>query len=95
MLGIIATLKAKPGSESEFESIMGELAAAVRANEPDCTFYALHKGEEEGVYVMLEQYTSEAAFAAHRETTHFKEIGGKLGGVLGGAPSIQILQGVD
>ena len=95
MIGVIATLKVQDGKQAGFEDLMKELAAQVRANEPDCTFYQLHKTDDPTSYIMLEQYTSEAALGAHRDTPHFKELGGRLGEFLGGAPDIQILPAVE
>lgn len=95
MIGVIATLKVQDGKQTGFEGLMRELAAQVRANEPECTFYQLHKTDDPTSYIMLEQYSSEAALQAHRVTPHFKELGGRLGEFLGGAPDIQILPAVE
>ena len=45
MLGVVATIKVKPGMEKEFETVAKELVAKVNANEPGCKLYALHKNE--------------------------------------------------
>lgn len=94
MIGVIATLKIQDGKQAGFEALMKELTAAVRANEPACTFYQLHKTDDPTVYVMLEQYGSKADLATHRETPHFKTLGGRLGEFLAGAPGIQIMSAV-
>ena len=49
MLGIVATLRVKPGMEKEFEAVATELVAKVRANEPGCALYALHRRGLAGV----------------------------------------------
>jgi quinol monooxygenase YgiN len=36
MLGVVATLKVKPGMEQQFESVAKELVAKVNASEPGC-----------------------------------------------------------
>ena len=95
MIGVIATLKIKDGKQEGFEALMKELAAAVRANEPACTLYQLHTTDDATTYVMLEQYGSGADLEAHRVTPHFKELGGRLGEFLAGAPDIQILPAVE
>ena len=94
MIGVIATLKIQDGKQAGFEALMKELTAAVRANEPACTFYQLHKTDDPTTYVMLEQYKSQGDLATHRETPHFKTLGGKLGEFLAAAPGIQILPAV-
>ena len=94
MLGVIATLTIKPGTNKEFEETMGKLAAAVRANEPGNKLYALHKTGDVNVYVMLERYDDQAALDAHRAAPHFKELGRKLGDYLAGRPQVQVMQEV-
>lgn len=95
MIGVIATLKVQDGKQQGFEALMKELTAAVRAKEPACTLYQLHKTEDPTTYVMLEQYQSQDDLAKHRETPHFKTLGGKLGEFLAAAPGIQILPAVE
>ncbi|HBD13117.1 MAG TPA: antibiotic biosynthesis monooxygenase [Porticoccaceae bacterium] len=95
MIGVIATLKIQDGKQAGFEALMKELTAAVRANEPACTLYQLHKTDESTTYVMLEQYGSPADLEAHRVTPHFKELGGKLGEFLAGAPEVQVMPAVE
>lgn len=94
MIGVIATLTIKDGTQEGFEALMKELTAAVRANEPACTLYQLHKTDDPTVYIMLEQYGSGADLEAHRVTPHFKKLGGRLGEFLAGAPGIQVLPAV-
>ena len=94
MLGIIATLTIKPGTNKEFEETMGKLAAAVRAGEPGNKLYALHRTDDENVYVMLERYDDQAALDAHRAAPHFKELGRKLGDYLAARPQVQVMQEV-
>jgi quinol monooxygenase YgiN len=38
------------------------------------SFTAYRQLDEPRTYVLLERYTSREAFAAHRETDHFKEL---------------------
>ena len=95
MIGVIATLTIQDGKQEGFEALMKELTAAVRANEPACTLYQLHKTDDPTVYIMLEQYGSGADLEAHRVTPHFKQLGGRLGEFLAGAPGIQVLPAVE
>ncbi len=95
MLGVIATLTIQGGKQEGFEALMRDLAAQVKAKEPDCTFYELNKTDDATVYVMMEQYTGQAAFDAHGKTSHFQELGGRLGEFLAAAPDIKIMQGVN
>ena len=95
MLGIVATIKVKPGTGAQFEATAKELVAQVRANEPGCELYALHRGEAPDTYVFLERYVDEAAVEAHRQTDYFKSIGRKMGEFMAGRPEILRLTEVE
>ena len=94
MLGVIAKLTIKPGTNAEFETTMKALQAEVRSDEPGNKLYALHRQADANVYVMLERYADQAALEAHREAAHFKELGRKLGEYLAGRPDVQVMQEV-
>ena len=95
MIGVIATLTIKPGTNADFEATVGKLAAAVRANEPGNKLYALHRTEDATIYVFLERYDDEAALAAHRAAPHFKELGRKLGDYMAKPPEVKRMAEVD
>ncbi len=91
MLAVIAELQVKEGSEAEFEGIMLDLAAAVRANESGNQIYELTRPTEgSGAYLVMELYTDEQALSAHRQTEHFRASSAKLGPLLAGRPVIKI-----
>ena len=94
MLGIVATIKTKPGQEAAFEEVAKALVAAVNANEPGCLLYTLSKAEEPDTYVFMERYKDEAAVEAHRATSHFKDLGRKMGEFMDGRPQILRLREV-
>ena len=95
MLGVVATLKVKPGMEAEFEKVAKELVAKVNANEKGCKLYALHKAETPGTYVFMERYTDQAAVEAHRATDYFKALGRKMGEYMDGRPEVLRLKEVE
>jgi len=95
MLGVVATLKVKPGMEAEFEKVARELVAKVNASEPGCKLYALHRAEAPGTYVFMERYTDQAAVEAHRATEYFKALGRKMGEYMDGRPEVLRLKEVD
>src|SRR5258705_10088366 len=75
MLGVVATLKVKPGMEREFEAVAKELVAKVNADEPGCRLYALHRLDgDKPTYVFMERYVDQAAVEAHRATEFFKAL---------------------
>lgn len=90
MIAVIARLKAKAGSEADFEGAMLELAAQVRAKEAGNQLYTLCR-DADGGYVMLELYEDEASLTAHGQSDHFKTLGAKLGPFMDGRPQIEKL----
>lgn len=94
-IALIARLQIREGKEEEFEQVFAELTAAVRANEEGNLLYALHRSRNDPqTYVVLEQYADQAAVEAHQQSEHFRTIGARMGPCLGGAPSIEALDGV-
>ena len=95
MIGVVAILKVKPGAGVGFESVFRELAARVRADEPDNVLYDLFRSRTDpDTYKVLEIYRSEAALSAHRESAHFKEIVPKMAEFREGRPEVEYLDGI-
>ena len=90
MIALLARLKVAEGKESQFETVMLELAAQVRANEPGNQLYTLVK-DDEG-YAVMELYDDEAALKAHGASDHFKAAGAKFAGLMSGRPDIRQFQ---
>ena len=95
MLGVVATIKVKPGMEKDFELVAKELVTKVNANEAGCTLYALHRGEAPQTYVFMERYVDQAAVEAHRASEYFKTLGRKMGEFMDGRPEVQRLKEVE
>ena len=93
MIGIVATLKIKEGSGSDFEAVATELVEKVNTNEEGVVYYDLYK-QDETTYVFLERYKDQEAQDAHGKTDYFRELGAKMGAFMAGAPDIQVLQSV-
>ena len=92
MIGVVVTLEVQDGKQAEFEGVFKDLMAKVKANEPGCLWYQLFKSKtSETTYTMLEQYSSAEALAAHGKTDYFLAAQPALGGCLGGAPKIEML----
>ncbi|HYW05248.1 MAG TPA: putative quinol monooxygenase [Gammaproteobacteria bacterium] len=87
MLTIIAKLQVKVGQEQEFVRAMRDIVARVR-EEPGNHAYAVHQAKDDpGLFMVYEQYADQEALDAHRK--HLKEIGGALGELLQGPPSLE------
>lgn len=91
MLGVVAKITIKPGTEKEFEAVAKELVSKVQGNEPGCVLYTLHKSETPNMYVFMERYVDQAAVEAHRGTDYFKALGRKMGEYMEGRPEVMRL----
>ncbi len=95
MVGVLATIRIKDGTAGEFEPVVRELMEKVAANEPGNVFYSFFKSrDEDNCYKVLEKYADDAALEAHGQTSHFKELGAKMGPFMAGPPEIQRLDDV-
>lgn len=89
MIGAVAELTVKEGSQAEFEKVALELEAAVNANEPGIILYRLFKVQgASNKYIFMEEYKDAAAVDAHRAAEHFKRLGRAMGPFLDGAPVV-------
>jgi len=95
MIGVIAVLKIKDGTASEFEAIFAELTEKVRANEAGNKLYQLTKSRSEpNTYKVIELYADAEALATHGQTEYFKDLGRRMGTVLDGRPAVELLDSV-
>lgn len=88
---VVAKLQAKPGQDKELEAILLEQVAAVRAAEPDCLVYRLHRSADDPTtFLFYEQYRSEAAFACHRKAPHLAAFQARRQALVAGPAQVEI-----
>ena len=69
---IVARWRPRAGEEEKIAAILRKLAAKIR-DEPGNVSFAAHRAKDDPNDILLyEIYESAQAFAAHRETEHFK-----------------------
>jgi quinol monooxygenase YgiN len=73
-LQVIARYAIAAGKEDEVLGLLPELVAATRTEPGNLAFTAYRALDDERGVVLLERYASRDAFAAHRETPHFKAL---------------------
>lgn len=92
---VVAKLRARPGREVELEAVLKRQVAAVRAHEPDCLVYRLHRlAQDPTVFLFYEQYRSEAAFALHRQAAHLAAFQGERKDLVAGPAEVEIYRAV-
>ncbi len=87
---VVATLHPAPGQHAAVVEALVSTIARVHAEDVGCLLYALHEGD--GRLVMVEKWSSADALTEHSRGPALAELNGKLGGLLEGAPDVQILQ---
>jgi quinol monooxygenase YgiN len=73
-LQVIAHYTISAGNENEVFALLPKLAAASRAEPGNVSFVAYRGLDDDRDVVLLERYASKDAFAAHRESAHFKDL---------------------
>lgn len=71
---VVARYRTRPGEQDTVLPLLDTMAAASR-REPGNLGYRVHQGTEDPQAIVLyEEYATEADFAAHCATPHFREI---------------------
>jgi len=66
MIGMVITLRIKPGKQQDFETIFAERQVGVRANEPGNLAYELYRvHDDDEKYIIVERYASDEAYRYH------------------------------
>ena len=66
---IVAKVRAAPGKGDELAAFLTEQCSAVRANEPGCLAYRLHRADDDpDLFLFYEAFVDDAAFEAHRHS---------------------------
>jgi quinol monooxygenase YgiN len=93
---LIARIKAKEGSQDQLEAAFHDMIKKVRAAEPGCQAYILHKANDDPTqFVWYETYADQAAFDNHRKTDHMKEMGQRIANLLEGRAQVEMLTELD
>ncbi len=90
MLLVVATLPAKPDTREELAALLAALAKTSR-DDAGCLSYGFYADvEDPTLFVSVETWDEQASLDAHMQQPHVTEGLGKLGDLLGGAPSILV-----
>ncbi len=87
---VIARLKVKEGKEQEMEGHLKDMVKKVAAEEGTLLYTILRNTQDRAQFVIFEKYTDQDAFTRHATSPHFAAFSKAIGGLLSGAPEIQI-----
>jgi quinol monooxygenase YgiN len=73
-LQVIARYTISAGKEEEVLALLPKITEAARTEPGNVSFVAYRQLDDDREVVLLERYVSREAFAAHRETPHFKDL---------------------
>ncbi|MGE5381244.1 MAG: putative quinol monooxygenase [Methylocystaceae bacterium] len=94
MIVVIATFKAKVGSEQALEDTIKGMVNQVQA-ETDTLAYTLHRSPaENGKFMLYEMYKDQAAFDFHGSQSYFKEFGRAIRDLLEERVKIEIYESI-
>lgn len=89
---VIATARAKVGSERELEKTLRE-SISPSQEEAGCVRFALHRSTEDpAVLVAVERWASKEAWDAHMATPHIQRVMETAPALMASPPEIQILE---
>jgi quinol monooxygenase YgiN len=72
-VAVVSRWTARGGEEEAVAAAVRELVRAVREREPGCLLLQPHRDPADPrVFLFYEQFTDDAALAAHAETEHFR-----------------------
>ena len=93
-VAVLAKLKSAPGKRAELVQAF-QFALDNVQNESGTLTYILHEDvkDEDGLW-FYEIYSDQAAFEAHGSADWFKELGPKVGPLMGGRPELIMLNPV-
>lgn len=70
---LVVRFTVRPGAEAEFDNLVAQTAAAIRASEPETLVYACHRVENQPRQrIFYELYRDRAAFEAHERQDHVR-----------------------
>jgi quinol monooxygenase YgiN len=89
---VVATIKPRPEQAQAVREAVLAAIPEVHA-EDGCRRYALHEGQDSSL-VMIEEWESPEALAAHGKGEPFTALSRQLEGKLAGAPQLQVLTAI-
>jgi len=71
---VVARYRPMPGKSEKVIELLAELAAATRTEQACLSFEFFRNAEDQGEILILEAFSDEAGFIAHRDAAHSQRI---------------------
>jgi len=97
ILTVVARVRAAAGKADALAALLTEQAATVRAAEPGCLVYRVHRSTKDpSLFLFYEAYVDDAAFEAHRNAPHLAAYRERRvrEGLLDGAVEVEIFRSI-
>ncbi len=94
MIGVIAKITIKEGSNVMFENLASKLQRAVIENQPEAIYCDWYKEDDSNRYVVLERWASDEALALHTQTEQMNTIAEEMRQYIVGEPERTVLKGI-
>ena len=97
VLTVVAKLRAAPGKGDALAAFLTEQVATVRAAEPGCLVYRVHRSATDSLsFLFYEAFVDEAAFELHRAAPHLADYRKRREeqGLLDGPVTVEIFRSV-
>ena len=95
MIASISIVKVQDGKGAEFERLVADTTAKVRANEPGNLLYQLTKSRSDAnTFKFMELYKDEDALARHIQMDYYKELVRKGGPLMAAPPDVEMLDAI-
>jgi quinol monooxygenase YgiN len=92
MFALVVRFNLRSGTEEDFDRLVEETTAWIRAEEPGTLLYLCHGVQgEPGARVFYELYRDEAAFQAHEVAAHVKEFHARRKPLMAGPERVEFL----
>jgi quinol monooxygenase YgiN len=94
---IVVRFDPKAGLHDQVEAVLKTMVPATRSEEGNIRYDLFRSVDAAGspLFFLVEHYANEAAMAAHRETSHYKQYRIDVMPLLQQAPSVQLLHAID
>ena len=92
MFALVVRFDLHQGAEDEFDQLVEETTAQIRAHEPGTLLYLCHRVQgAPGARVFYELYRDDAAFQAHEVAPHVEEFHARRATMMAGPARVEFL----